>query len=112
MKCAKEVMKQWEASTDERYKKNLCEAVRIVTEDLFLQASEGYSTPPKKYVYTQPMSEGRLDAVEIIIYFDGNRHKFRQVVFWHDFVAVMESLCYKVSKHRDFEYFVTPNPSC
>ena len=72
MKCAKEVMEQWKASTDEQYKKNLCEAVRIITEDLFSQASKGYSTPPKKYVYTCPVSEGRLDAVEITFHFDGH----------------------------------------
>ena len=110
MKCAKEVMEQWKASTDEQYKKNLCEAVGIITEDLFSQAGEGYSTPPKMYIYVKPMSEGRLDAVEITIYF--SKHKFRQVVFWHDFVAVMESLCYKVSKNSDSEYLITPNPSC
>ena len=110
MKCAKEVMEQWKASTDEQYKKNLCEAVRAITEDLFSQASLGYSTLPKKYVYVHPIVEGRLDAVELVSHSD--EHEFKQVVFWHDFVAVMESLCYKVSKGRAFEYSIIPNPSC
>jgi hypothetical protein len=103
-------MEQWKASTDEQYKKNLCEAVRTITEDLFSQASYGYSNPPKKYVDAHPISGGRSDAVEIT--FRSDKYKFRQIVFWHDFVTVMESLCYKVSKNSTFEYIITPNPSC
>lgn len=110
MKCAKKVMEQWKACTNEQYKKNLCEAARIITEDLFSQASMGYSNPPKKDINVYPISEGRLNAVEITLHSNG--HKFRQIVFWHDFVAVMESLCYKVSKGSAFEYIIAPDPSC
>ena len=110
MKCAKEVMEQWKVSTDEQYKKNLCEAVRAIPEDLFSQASMGYSNPPKKCVDVYPIREGRFNAVELV--FHSDEYGFKQVVFWHDFVAVMESLCYKVSKGCAFEYSITPNPSC
>lgn len=110
MKCAKEVMEQWKVATDEQYKKNLYEVAKIVTEDLFSQASAGYSEPPKKYIYVRPITEGRDNAVEIRVYSDG--HQFCQVVFWHDFVTVMESLCYKITKKSTSEYTITPNPSC
>ena len=110
MKCAKEVMEQWKASTDEQYKKNLCEVVGVITEDLFSLASKGYPNPPEKYVDVYPIKEGRFNAVEIAFSSDG--HKFRRAVFWHDFVEAMESLCYKVSQGRALEYSITPNPSC
>lgn len=110
MKCAKEVVKQWEVSTDEQYKKNLYEVAKIVTEDLFSQASAGYSEPPKKYIYVRPIAQGRDNAAEIEVYSGG--HLFRKVVFWHDFVTVMESLCYKITKKTTIEYIITPNPSC
>lgn len=110
MKCAKEVMEQWKIATDERYKKNLCEVVRVITEELFSEASVGFSSPPEKRIGVHPISEGRSNAVEIDL--RSNRCKFRQIVFWHDFVTVMESLCYKVSKTSSCDYLITPNPSC
>lgn len=110
MKCAKEVMEQWKISTNEQYKKNLCEVVKVITEDLFSQASIGYSKPPKKDIRVYPIEEGRPNAAEIDVFSDG--HRFRLIVFWPDFVAVMESLCYKVSKDYAFDYSITPNPSC
>lgn len=110
MKCAKEVMEQWKVATDEQYKKNLYEVAKIITDSLFSQASAGYSEPPKKYICVSPITEGRDNAVEIEVYSD--RRRFRQVVFWHDFVTVMESLCYKITKESTFSYLITPNPSC
>ena len=110
MKCAKEVMEQSEISTNELNKKNLCEVVKTITEDLFSQASAGYSEPPKKYIYIRPITGGRDNAIEIEVY--SNDRRFRQVVFWHDFVTVMESLCYKITKNSTSSYIITPNPSC
>ena len=110
MKCAKEVMEQWETSTNEQYKKNLCEIVRVITEDLFSQASAGFSEPPRKDITVHPIEKGRPNAVEIG--FVSDKHRFRSIVFWPDFVTVMESLCYKVSKSYAFDYSITPNPSC
>lgn len=110
MKCAKEVMEQWEISTNELYKKNLCEVARVITEDLFSLASNGCPKPPQKDIKVYPVAGGRLNAAEII--FSSDEKFFKLIVFWHDFVEVMESLRYKVSKGCGFDYSITPDPSC
>lgn len=108
MKCAKEVMERWELSTNERYKKDLCEIVERVTEELFAKAKKGYNSIPSVGVYTHSTIEGRPGAVEIKM--DGDEH-YCYVVVWDDFVSVLNSLCYHVDKGINW-HKITPNPSC
>ena len=103
-------MEQWKMATDEQYKKNLCEVVKFITEELFSQASAGHPYPPEKHIHVHSISEGRHNAVGLEVLSD--KYKFYRVVFWHDFVTAMESLCYKITKDSAFNYIITPNPSC
>lgn len=109
MKCAKEVMEQWKVSIDERCKKDLCEMVERVTEELFIKASNNDSKRiPGIWVYTRDTIEGRPDVVEIKM--DGDK-SFCYVVIWNDFVSVLSSLCFCVSEGCRW-HKITPNPSC
>lgn len=108
MKCAKEVMEQWKLSTNERYKKDLCEMVERITEELFAQAKKGRNRIPSVGVYTHSTIEGRPEAIEIKM--DGDKN-YCYVVVWEDFVSVLNSLCYHVDKGVNW-HVITPDPSC
>lgn len=108
MKCAKEVMEQWKISTDERYKKDLCEMVERITEELHTQAKAGYDRVPHVGVYTGGTVEGRPEAVKIKM--DGDKY-YCHIVIWEDFVSVLNSLCYRIDKGVNW-HNITPNPSC
>ena len=108
MKCAKEVMEQWEISMNERCKKDLCEMVERITEELFTQAKNGRNRIPSVGVYTHSTIEGKPEAIEMKMDSDKNYH---YIVVWEDFVSVLNSLCYHVDKGTHWHQ-ITPNPSC
>lgn len=111
MKCAKEVVKQWEVSTEGRYKNDLTNIVERVTEKLFALASKGVDEIPCVEVWTSNITNGRPGAVKIRLRGD---KEYSHVVIWEDFLTIMVMLCYHVAKdpYCSSIYTITPNPSC
>lgn len=97
MKCAKEVLEQWERGNNNR----ACEAAVAITEELYRRA-KNFPTRPSVRL-------GLAECNDETIYIKDEIYQGRVSV--KTLLILLESACYTVSMNKSALY-VFPNPSC
>lgn len=97
MKCAKEVMVQWERGNNNR----ACEAAEVISEELYRQAKDS----PVRPFLRLSLAESNDETIYIV------DPIYRGRVSVKALLILLENACYKVSMNNSALY-VTPDPSC